>query len=192
MEKSSKKSIIFKILHLGDTGIGKSDLQRRYFGESFADNRINSIGADFAVRKMSFNKIQYFLRIWNLSNEEKFEAIRRTYFNNTKGVIITFDILNTESFFNIPLYLEEIWKNVGLCPLVILGNNSYMRKYYAENVVVSLEDALEFSKRLSRDVRFLVPYYETSIDTGENIDDLFSYLGLELLKIHESALLEES
>ncbi|CAM5147798.1 unnamed protein product [Natator depressus] len=87
---------LFKLLIIGDSGVGKSSLLLRFADNTFSGNYITTIGVDFKIRTLVINGERVKLQIWDTAGQERFRTITSTYYRNTHGVIIVYDVTNPE------------------------------------------------------------------------------------------------
>ncbi|XP_034275628.1 ras-related protein Rab-35-like isoform X2 [Pantherophis guttatus] len=102
---------LFKLLIIGDSGVGKSSLLLRFADNTFSGSYITTIGVDFKIRTLVINGERVKLQIWDTAGQERFRTITSTYYRNTHGVIIVYDVTNAESFVNVKRWLHEIGQN---------------------------------------------------------------------------------
>uniref|UniRef100_A0A3Q2QRZ1 Si:dkey-16l2.16 n=1 Tax=Fundulus heteroclitus TaxID=8078 RepID=A0A3Q2QRZ1_FUNHE len=102
---------LFKLLIIGDSNVGKSSLLLRFADNSFSGSYITTIGVDFKIRTVDIEGERVKLQIWDTAGQERFRTITSTYYRNTHGVIIVYDVTNAESFVNVKRWLNEISDN---------------------------------------------------------------------------------
>lgn len=155
---------LFKVLLLGDTGVGKSSLILRYTEETFNSKLVNSIGVDFKMKKKEIDGKIIKVQIWDTAGHERFRSITYSYYRGANAIIIVFDITNKKSFLSITEWLKQIEKHAKENVFKFLvGNKSDL----AEERKVTFEEAKEYAD--SHDL----PYIETSAKEGININELF-------------------
>ncbi|CAD8205617.1 unnamed protein product [Paramecium pentaurelia] len=116
----------FKLVIVGNAGVGKSSLLRRYSDDKFTDSYLSTIGVEFRFKTLEFDGHKVKLQIWDTAGQEKFRTITNAYYKGADGIIMVYDISSTESFEDI----DKFWinqvesyaeKNVEL---LLLGNKS--------------------------------------------------------------------
>jgi len=107
-QNSTSYDLIYKILLIGDAGVGKSNLLQRYTDDPFSENHIATIGVDFKIRTVEFDGKRIKLQIWDTAGQERFRTIASSYYRNAHGFLVVYDVTNTESFQNVGMWLEEI------------------------------------------------------------------------------------
>mmetsp|Transcript_17147 Transcript_17147/g.21125 ORF Transcript_17147/g.21125 Transcript_17147/m.21125 type:complete len:206 (+) Transcript_17147:391-1008(+) len=168
---------LFKLVLIGDSGVGKSCLLLRFADDSFTESYISTIGVDFRFRTVKVGEKYVKLQIWDTAGQERFRTITSAYYRGADGIIMTYDVTNQDSFDHVQDWLQEVNKyaNEGTCKLLI-GNKSDR-----EDKVVSTEVGTEFAKKLD------MPFLETSAKTASNVEAAFLAMASELIKIREGA-----
>lgn len=181
---------IFKITLLGEGAVGKTSLRRTYLGESFKEGYMMTIGADFAVKKMNINQVEYTLQIWDLAGQQRFSAVREVYYRGTAGALLVFDISRPETYEILPNWLHELIRNNKnrIVPLVLIGNKADLRE--STPYAVPTEYAMEYADQLSQWSGFYVPYMETSAKTGLNVEQVFALLTESISQYFERMTVE--
>lgn len=183
---SRAKLVRFKVVLIGDGGVGKTSIARRYLGEGFTHEYIKTIGANFYVKRTvysdhRFGKILIEWNIWDLAGQPSFDQVRPLYYKGAKAALVVFDITNPRSYYNIPRWINELWKNAGgVLPFVLIGNKIDLRSKYPNSLPP--EAGLKYAKQVSQPVGVEIPYLETSAKTGENINEAFEYLAKVILE----------
>uniref|UniRef100_A0A915E9C2 Ras-related protein Rab-35 n=1 Tax=Ditylenchus dipsaci TaxID=166011 RepID=A0A915E9C2_9BILA len=113
---------LFKLLIIGDSGVGKSSLLLRFADNTFSANYITTIGVDFKIRTISIRGQKIKLQIWDTAGQERFRTITSTYYRGTHGVIVVYDVTSGESFSNVKRWLHEIESNCDNVQKILVGN----------------------------------------------------------------------
>ncbi|XP_040580939.1 ras-related protein Rab-35 [Lepeophtheirus salmonis] len=176
---------LFKLLIIGDSGVGKSSLLLRFADNSFTGNYITTIGVDFKIRTLEVNGERVKLQIWDTAGQERFRTITATYYRGTHGVIVVYDVSNGESFANVKRWLHEIDQNCSseVVSRVLVGNKNDGDT--AKKVVLT-EDAKRFSDQMG------IRLFETSAKENFNVEEMFKSLTELVLKSKKEAALSES
>jgi small GTP-binding protein len=182
---------IFKITLLGEGAVGKTSIRRTYLGESFKEGYMMTIGADFAVQKMTHNNTEYTLQIWDLAGQQRFSAVREVYYRGTAGALLVFDVSRPETYEILPNWLHELIRNNKnrIVPIVLIGNKADLRDSTPYSVPINY--AQEYADQLSEWSGFYVPYIETSAKTGLNVEKVFQVLTENISSYFERMLIEE-
>lgn len=180
---SRPREIRLKIVFLGDGGVGKTSIARRYLGETFRTDYRATIGADFYVRKdvYTFEGLGTFhfqWQIFDLAGQPTFKQVRPIYYQRARAAIMVFDVSRPETFYSIPNWLKEFWTHAGgLYPFILVGNKIDLRR---QMQCLGPEYGQKYAKMLSDRLGFPIPYVETSAKTGENINEAFRTLAYTL------------
>jgi len=99
--------LMFKILLLGDSGVGKSSLLIRYTKNEFNLDMRSTIGVEFALKFLKIDDFQLKIQIWDTAGMERYRSITNAYYKGAKGVIIVYDISRRKSFENVDNWIED-------------------------------------------------------------------------------------
>ena len=168
-EQSPGKEIYqFRIVIVGDSGVGKSCILRRFTEDSFSVSTEATVGIDFRNKTITTDGHRLKLQLWDTAGQERFHTISRAYYRHAVGVIVVFDITNEHSFERIPEWLDEVVEYTEPHkPIFILVGNKSDQKNDRQ---VSSNDARKFAN--SKDIA----YMETSAKSSSGIDDVFYLL----------------
>ena len=168
---SSEYDYLFKIVVIGDSGVGKSCLCNRYTKGFYNDTFITTIGVDFECHTVSVDGKVVKLQIWDTAGQERFLAITNSFYRGAQGIIIVFDVTNWESFENIQKWLKEVEEREPKVPYkLILGNKCDQDS----RRVITFDAANEFANKLN------IPYLETSAKDAVNVDQAFFNMASEI------------
>mmetsp|Transcript_18964 Transcript_18964/g.21787 ORF Transcript_18964/g.21787 Transcript_18964/m.21787 type:complete len:123 (-) Transcript_18964:275-643(-) len=104
---------LFKILLIGNSGVGKSSLLLRFADDTFTDNFMPTIGVDFKIRTLEVDGKTIKLQIWDTAGQERFKTITSSYYKGAHGIIVVYDITDKESFKNIDTWMNEVEKHAS-------------------------------------------------------------------------------
>ena len=99
--------MIFKILIIGDSGVGKSNLLLRYVKNEFMSDMRSTVGVEFGSKLLTIDGLKVKAQIWDTAGQERYRAITSAYYKGAKGVLIVYDITRRESFTNLELILID-------------------------------------------------------------------------------------
>ena len=99
---------MFKLLILGDSGVGKSCFLLRFTEENFSLSHIPTIGIDYKSKIINLNGVRVKLQLWDTAGQERFKTITKTYYSGAMGIIVAYDCTRPESFDNIKSWIEMI------------------------------------------------------------------------------------
>jgi len=163
---------LFKLLIIGDSGVGKSSLLVRFADNQFTGNYITTIGVDFKIRTIEINGERVKLQIWDTAGQERFRTITSTYYRGTHGVIVVYDVSSGESFANVKRWLHEIDANCDVVNRILVGN----KNDDPDRKVVLTEDARRFADQMG------IQLFETSAKDNINVEEMFRSITTLVLK----------
>lgn len=159
---------LFKLLLIGDSGVGKSCLLLRFTTDTF-DDLSPTIGVDFKLKLLTLNGKRIKLTIWDTAGQERFRTLTSSYYRGAQGIILVYDVTKRESF----NALEEVWlKEVESystypdCVMMLVGNKVDQEK----DRQVSREDGQSFARRHG------CLFLECSAKTRVNVQQCFQEL----------------
>ena len=164
---------LFKILMVGDSGVGKSCMLLRFVDQQYNETYISTIGVDFRIKTVNMNGKSVKLQIWDTAGQERFRTITSSYYRGAHGVMIVYDVTSEQSFLHVKQWLQEISRYAGDDVLKILVANKCdqtNRKEVEYNTGKQLADDLS------------IKFVETSAKSGTNINEVFLNFADELLK----------
>eukprot|EP01006_Ploeotia_vitrea_P051263 TRINITY_DN67542_c7_g3_i1.p1 TRINITY_DN67542_c7_g3~~TRINITY_DN67542_c7_g3_i1.p1 ORF type:complete len:403 (+),score=53.06 TRINITY_DN67542_c7_g3_i1:93-1211(+) len=116
---------LFKLLLVGDSGVGKSMLLLRFADDTFTDSYIPTIGVDFKIRTVDIDNKMVKLQMWDTAGQERFKTITSSYYRGAHGIMLVYDVTDRVTFDNIKGWLDEIDKYaVENVKKVLIGNKS--------------------------------------------------------------------
>jgi len=164
---------LFKLVLIGDSGVGKSCLLLRFADDAFTESYISTIGVDFRFRTVKIDKKTVKLQIWDTAGQERFRTITSAYYRGADGIIMVYDVTSSDSFDHVNDWLKEVnrYASEGTCKLLV-GNKSDR----TADKVVTAEQAKEFADELG------IAFLETSAKSAKNVEEAFLTMAGELIK----------
>jgi len=160
---------LFKVIVVGDSGVGKSCLLLKYVDNCFSDCFIATIGVDFRFKELqnSDGKIIK-LQIWDTAGQDRFRNITSNYFRGSHCVLLCADVTDRNSFDHLSFWMEEVTRSNANNKIVgcVLGTKCDL----TNQRVVSVSEAKEYSKKVG------LEYLETSSKTGDGVELAFEQL----------------
>mmetsp|Transcript_30915 Transcript_30915/g.47746 ORF Transcript_30915/g.47746 Transcript_30915/m.47746 type:complete len:205 (-) Transcript_30915:32-646(-) len=164
---------LFKLLLIGDSGVGKSCLLLRFADDTYTESYISTIGVDFKIRTIEIGGKSIKLQIWDTAGQERFRTITSSYYRGAHGIIVVYDVTDQASFSNVKQWLQEIdryaCENVNK---LLVGNKCDL----TTKKVVDYNTAKEFADGLG------IPFLETSAKSSTNVEDAFVTMATEIQK----------
>lgn len=164
---------LLKVVLIGDSGVGKSCLLKRFSSGDFEPGYISTIGVDFEIRTLQIEGKTVKLQIWDTAGQERFHNITTSYYRGAHCIMLVYDITSAGSFKNVPKWLQQI-RQYGSkdVEVLLVGNKSDL----TEKRVVQLNDALDLGTQLSLEVM------ETSAKDATHVDESFLKIARDALK----------
>eukprot|EP00161_Ancyromonas_sigmoides_P001205 TRINITY_DN10988_c0_g2_i1.p1 TRINITY_DN10988_c0_g2~~TRINITY_DN10988_c0_g2_i1.p1 ORF type:complete len:227 (+),score=97.54 TRINITY_DN10988_c0_g2_i1:65-682(+) len=161
---SPEYDYLFKLLLIGDSGVGKSCLLLRFADDTYTESYISTIGVDFKIRTIELDGKTIKLQIWDTAGQERFRTITSSYYRGAHGIIVVYDVTDQESFNNVKQWLHEIdryaCENVNK---LLVGNKCDL----VAKKVVDAAVAKEFADQLG------IQFLETSAKAAQNVEEAF-------------------
>ena len=112
-----------KVILIGDSGVGKTNLLRRYTKDDFDREIRATIGVDFSAMEYEYKGRVIKVQFWDTAGQEKYRSIAESYFRNAHGAVIVFDLTDKKSFENLEQWRQELTKTGNkLLDVVVTGN----------------------------------------------------------------------
>jgi len=151
LDQNIKEEEKFKVVVVGDSGVGKTNLIKRFISNEFSLDSKATVGVEFISKNYNINNKIIKIEIWDTAGQERYKSITSAYYKGAKGAMIVYDVTNQTSFNNIDKWYFEIKekasKNINL---MLIGNKTDLNK------VICREDAINKAKSLN------IPVMETS------------------------------
>ena len=170
---TTEPSITFKILTIGESGVGKTCVLRRFVENKFLKNHLATIGIDFKTKTLNINNQEIKLKIWDTAGQERFRNITTQYYKGADGIVLVYDVTDEASYEKIRDWMEQILSNTQQeeIGLVLLGNKCDMEPRTVTE---------EMGKKMAEELK--VNYFETSALTGQGIKEAFEQLTRDIMK----------
>ncbi|XP_074709444.1 ras-related protein Rab-13 isoform X2 [Strix uralensis] len=161
---------LFKLLLIGDSGVGKTCLIIRFAEDNFTSTYISTIGIDFKIRTVDIDGKKIKLQVWDTAGQERFKTITTAYYRGAVGIILVYDITDEKSFENIQNWMKSIKENASAgVERLLIGNKCDM----------------EGKRKVQRDAaekEHGIRFFETSAKSSVNVEEAFSTLARDILQ----------
>uniref|UniRef100_W5NLS8 small monomeric GTPase n=1 Tax=Lepisosteus oculatus TaxID=7918 RepID=W5NLS8_LEPOC len=176
----SGKSLLLKVILLGDGGVGKSSLMNRYVTDRFDSQSFHTIGVEFLNRDLEVDGRFVTLQIWDTAGQERFKSLRTPFYRGADCCLLTFALDDAQSFRNLGCWKKEFVfysdvRDAERFPFVVLGN-----KVDKEDRQVSEEEARAWCQENGG-----CPYFETSAKDDTNVGEAFEAAVRQVLAAEE-------
>ncbi|KOB62733.1 hypothetical protein PFHG_04506, partial [Plasmodium falciparum HB3] len=168
---------LFKIVPIGDSGVGKSNLLSRFTRDEFNLESKSTIGVEFATKSIQLknNKIIK-AQIWDTAGQERYRAITSAYYRGAVGALLVYDITKKNSFENIEKWLKELRDNADSNIVILLVGNKSDLKHLR---VINDNDATQYAKKEK------LAFIETSALEATNVELAFHQLLNEIYNVRQ-------
>ena len=163
---NNSEEIEFKLITLGDSGVGKTSIIKRYAFNIFDENSLTTVGINYVRKDVTIKSkkknIKIKLKLIDTAGQEKYKAITTTYFKNADGVFFVYSLEDELTFTNMKEWIKLFRENNGKSdiPKFLIGNKSDLNKDYDSETID------EFIKN-----NFISKFYMTSALDKTNIDE---------------------
>ena len=169
----AKEDFKLKIVVVGDSGVGKTNLIKRFITNEFNQNFKATIGVEFMSKTYKINKHLFKIEIWDTAGQERYKSITAIYYKGSKGALIVYDTTAQSTFNNIDKWIMEIKDKTSKdIKLMIIGNKIDLK----DEREVKNEEALKKADTLG------IPLMETSALDATNVKEAFYDLLKEIYK----------
>lgn len=157
-----------KVLLVGNFGVGKTSLIRRFVLNQFSEDYISTIGVRVSSKVVAYNNQEIKLLIWDVAGTSGDEKIPKAYFLGASAAMFVFDVSREETYLTIENHLQNIKELSGLENITIVGNKKdLLTEKELENVVQTVPVNIDLI---------------TSAKEDENVEDAFLQLASQALK----------
>lgn len=164
---------LFKLILIGNSGVGKSSLLLRFSDNNFGDSYIPTIGVDFRFRNVTIENKNIKLQIWDTAGQERFRTITTTYYRSANGIVLCYDTTDLKSFSDLESWMEEINQYANNPVIILVGTKADMK--VEEDKKISEKDIQDFINKYDME------HIETSSKTAINTDAVFLALARKLM-----------
>ncbi|XP_077209837.1 ras-related protein RABA4d-like [Tasmannia lanceolata] len=171
---NQKIDYVFKIVLIGDSAVGKSQMLARFARNEFTLDSKATIGVEFQTKTLVIDHKTVKAQIWDTAGQERYRAVTSAYYRGAVGAMLVYDMTKRQSFDHVARWLEELRghadKNIAI---ILIGNKSDLGTLRA----VPAEDAKEFAQREN------LFFMETSALEATNVETAFLTVLTEIYRI---------
>ena len=165
-----------KVILIGDSRVGKTSLIEQYINKQFSEEHITTVTAgDKFYKEVKVGGKTIKLEIWDTAGQDRFRAITKNYYKGSHGIILIYDITNTQSFENVKTWVNQIREEASSNVIIYIAGNK-----------VDMEDERKVDRddgeKLAEELGF--PFVETSAKNGININETFEDLVERIDKVY--------
>lgn len=165
---------LFKVVLIGDSGVGKSNLLSRFTRNEFNLESKSTIGVEFATKSIQAEGKTIKAQIWDTAGQERYRAITSAYYRGAVGALLVYDISKHSTFENVERWLKELRDHAESNIVVMLvGNKSDLRHLRA----VETDEAMAFAEQHN------LAFIETSALDASGVDTAFQRILTEIYRL---------
>ena len=162
----------YKLVILGDSGVGKTSILRRWLTNSFSENQSSTVGSAFYKTTFNFRGDEKIVHVWDTAGQEKYQSLTPIQIQGAFAAMIVFDITSKDTFLHLDEWLKQIENSIHY--LIICGNKADER----DSVVITDEEAIEYASKKK------LKYFKISAKTGFGIKEAFESLLVDAFSIY--------
>ncbi|KAJ2852440.1 Rab GTPase ypt31 [Coemansia brasiliensis] len=183
MSSNDEYDYLFKIVLIGDSGVGKSNLLSRFTRNEFSLESKSTIGVEFATRSIQVDGKVIKAQIWDTAGQERYRAITSAYYRGAVGALLVYDIAKHPTYENVSRWLKELRDHADSNIVIMLvGNKSDLRHLRA----VPTDEAKQFAAENG------LFFIETSALDSSNVEQSFQQILTEIYRIVSNKAIESS
>jgi len=165
---------LFKVVLIGDSGVGKSNLLSRFTRNEFCLESKSTIGVEFATRSIEVDGKTVKAQIWDTAGQERYRAITSAYYRGAVGALLVYDITKTETYGDVEKWLRELRDHADSNIVIMLVGNKSDLKHLR---MVQTDDAASFAEKEA------LSFIETSALESTNVETAFQQILTEIYHI---------
>jgi len=173
---------LYKVVLIGDSGVGKSNLLSRFTRDEFNLETKSTIGVEFATRSIQTEGKTIKAQIWDTAGQERYRAITSAYYRGAVGALLVYDISKYSTFKNVERWLNELRENADRNIVIMLVGNKSDLRHLRE---VPTEEAKGFAETNK------LSFIETSALDATNVELAFQNILTEIYHIMSRPALSE-
>jgi len=172
--KDDEYDYLFKVVLIGDSGVGKSNLLSRFTRNEFNLESRSTIGVEFATRSIQVDGKTVKAQIWDTAGQERYRAITSAYYRGAVGALVVYDIAKHVTYENVERWLKELRDHADQnIVIMMVGNKSDLRHLRA----VPTDEAKAYAERNS------LSFIETSALESTNVEAAFTNILTEIYRM---------
>ncbi|XP_041010278.1 ras-related protein RABA2a-like [Juglans microcarpa x Juglans regia] len=165
---------LFKVVLIGDSGVGKSNLLSRFTRNEFCLESKSTIGVEFATRTLQVEGRTVKAQIWDTAGQERYRAITSAYYRGALGALLVYDVTKPTTFENVSRWLKELRDHADSnIVIMLIGNKTDLKHLRA----VATEDAQGYAEKEG------LSFIETSALEATNVEKAFQKILGEIYRI---------
>ena len=182
MSDAEEYEMMIKVILIGDSGVGKTNIMSKYLKNQFMENSKATVGVEFGSKLFNHQGHKIKAQIWDTAGQEKYKAITGAYYKGSKGAFIVYDITRKDTFASIERWVNDLKATSDpKLTIILIGNKN------------DLDDKREVSKDQGEEKAksFGCAFLETSAFSGDNLDKAFELMVKEIYEKFSNSSSEE-
>ena len=184
MADDENYEMMFKVVLVGDSFVGKTNIMSKYIKNEFHEDSKATVGVEFGSKQFTVEGHSIKAQIWDTAGQERYKAITSAYYKGAKGAFIVYDITRKQSFDSVEKWVNDVTAVADKkITIILIGNKC------------DLEDQRQISKEQGEEKanKLEIAFLETSAFSGENLDKAFDKMMNEVYKkCHEEMLADDT
>jgi small GTP-binding protein len=165
--------MMIKVILIGDSGVGKTNIMSKYLKNQFMENSKATVGVEFGSKLFNHEGHKIKAQIWDTAGQEKYKAITGAYYKGSKGAFVVYDITRKETFASVERWVNDLKSTSDpKLTIILIGNKNDME----DQRQVTKEQGEEKAKS------FGCAFLETSALSGDNLDKAFTLMVKEIFE----------
>ena len=162
------------IIMVGDASVGKTTLMKRFITGTYSNSLNPTVGVELYKKEIEINDKKYLIRIWDTCGQERFRSLSQSYYRNSDGIMLLFDLNCTESFDNLQTWFNSIKENgCEDIPLIVVGTKCDLKCFVTDEDI----------KKLEEDNTLIQKYFKCSSKDNIGVEEPFIELGKMIVKL---------
>jgi len=183
MAEDENYEMMFKVVLVGDSFVGKTNIMSKYIKNEFHEDSKATVGVEFGSKQFTVEGHSIKAQIWDTAGQERYKAITSAYYKGAKGAFIVYDITRKQSFDSVEKWVNDVTAVADKkITIILIGNKC------------DLEDQRQITKEQGEEKanKLEIAFLETSAYSGENLDKAFDKMMNEVYKkCHEEMLSDD-
>ena len=173
MEDEDNYEMMVKVVLVGDSGVGKTNIMSKYLKNEFREDSKATVGVEFGAKQFTVEGHSIKAQIWDTAGQERYKAITSAYYKGAKGAFICYDITRKNTFDSVNKWVSDLTATADKkITIILIGNKS------------DLEDQRQVTKEMGEEKAkdLQLAFLETSAKSGDNLEKGFQMMINEIYK----------
>ena len=173
MEDEDNYEMMVKVVLVGDSGVGKTNIMSKYLKNEFREDSKATVGVEFGAKQFTVEGHTIKAQIWDTAGQERYKAITSAYYKGAKGAFICYDITRKNTFDSVNKWVSDLTAAADKkITIILIGNKS------------DLEDQRQVTKEMGEEKanQLQIAFLETSAFSGDNLEKGFQMMINEIYK----------